>query len=204
MSKGWNVLIVKKDGNEAKQFADGLKSIGARARIALNGQEAILFTGERAPDLIITEVDLPMLDGLETGRFLKMKFSGRSVPALIASAQSDVETVENSALIGFEEFVAEPVEIDVIVASASGLLALGKAENDLIDLERRRAGSKKGLPPEEDNSKELIETICSLRAAVSERLLSRGFPELVAQHVERIARLDPDDVRLEALRAQLK
>ena len=204
MSEGWNVLIVEKDGEAAKQIATRLKSIRANVRIALDGQEAILFTGERAPDLIITEIDLPMLNGLETRRFLKTKFSGRTVPVLVSSGRRDEHTVESSADIGFEEFIGKPTQMDELVDSVVDLLALGKAENELFDFELPKAAPKRGSQPEEDESSKLIEQICSLRAAVAERLLARGFSTLVPQHLDRMARLDPDNARLDALRAQLK
>jgi DNA-binding response OmpR family regulator len=202
MSAKWSVLIVEDDAETGQRLASALGD-EVRSRIAYNGQEAILFAGKRPPELVIIDVVLPMVNGMEVSRFFKHKFGRELVPILIVTEQGDAETRRECAQIGCDDFLISPWELDELVAAAQGLIQLGRVENERVELEKKREQSKKGLPAEEDNAEELIEAICSLRAGVAERLIRRGFAELARGHVARIAQLAPGHAALARLRADL-
>jgi DNA-binding response OmpR family regulator len=202
MSAKWSVLIVEDDAALGQRMVEALGS-GIRSRIAYNGQEAILFAGKRPPGLVIIDVVLPTVDGMEVSRFFKHKFGRETLPILIVTEKADAETRRECAELGCDDFLVSPYELADLTNAANALLSLSRTETELRELGLKREAAKKPLPPEEDNHDELVETICSLRAELAARLITRGFAELAHGHVERIAALAPSYAALDKLRAQL-
>jgi PleD family two-component response regulator len=203
MSDAPNVLIVAPDEDDAKRLSQALGTLKARTRLAHNGQEAILFTGKRPPDLVIMEVDLPMVHGIEVCRFLKTKFHEQSLPILVISSRHDAELRDEAALVGCDELIPKPVGTDELVAASRSLIDLGRAENDLTELEQRLREAPKGEEPDDGERPKLVERVCKLRVEAARRSLGRHHPELAEAHVERVARLDPSHPALAGLRAEM-
>lgn len=92
------------------------------------GEEAVAKAREFAPDLVILDLQLPGMDGIEAGRWIKRELSPRQVPilALTALAQSgDPEMVLRSGCC--DSYLAKPASIDAIRRRVAELLG-GEAE----------------------------------------------------------------------------
>lgn len=203
MTDAWNVLVAEDELEAAKLLKLQLATQGHRARIAHDGQEAILFTGSRVPELIIMDIMMPTLDGLETSRYFKNKYVETEMPILILTARTDADTLAESAAIGCDDFMAKPYDVDEFQQSVQMLIDMGKAENRHAELRKKRLKKKKFKPSDEEELEETIEKICELRSTISSRLIDRGFSQLVPRHLDRIVGLRADYPTLAELRARL-
>jgi two-component system cell cycle response regulator DivK len=81
---------------------------------ALNGQEAVELARENRPDLILMDLRLPVLDGVEATRQLREDETLREVPIVAFSAYGSTEKQEEALAAGCNAFIAKPFGIDEI------------------------------------------------------------------------------------------
>lgn len=74
------VLIVEDSDDNRALAVDALEAAGLEVAIATNGLEGLVAAHKRQPSVIVTDVTMPILDGIETARLLKASHTTRSVP----------------------------------------------------------------------------------------------------------------------------
>jgi two-component system cell cycle response regulator DivK len=106
MSK--RVLIVEDQEDNRRIVRDLLTSSGFTVLEALTGEEGIVMAGEHRPDLILMDVQMPVLDGYEATRRIKADASLRHIPIIVVTsyALSGEETKAKAA--GADGYVAKP------------------------------------------------------------------------------------------------
>ena len=82
------IMIVEDNQDTLELLCAQLDSPEYRVLTAADGQEAVLTVGAQAPDLVIMDIMMPKLDGLETSRYFKLKFRERFVPVLVPPGRS--------------------------------------------------------------------------------------------------------------------
>jgi DNA-binding NarL/FixJ family response regulator len=88
--------------------------------VAENGQEAIDEAARLHPDLIVLDVSMPGMNGLETARVLKRRFP--AVLVIMFGASADTFSEPLADMIGVPEFVSKSERVTVLIAKARGLL----------------------------------------------------------------------------------
>ena len=106
---GQRILIVEDDELNLKFLNDFLAVNGYRTALARNGAEALAAAQAAPPDLIVMDVQLPGMSGLEVLGRIKADEALRAIPVIAVSALSgkDPETTMRSA--GCEEYVSKPI-----------------------------------------------------------------------------------------------
>ncbi len=113
------VLIVEDDDDLARALALELRHQGYEARIEGDGPAALHGDREWQPDLVLLDLGLPTLDGLEVCRRLR---SGSPVPIVIITAREAVEDRIHGLDAGADDYVIKPFSLDELLARVrSGL-----------------------------------------------------------------------------------
>ena len=206
MGKDWNVLVVNDDVSTARLIADQLKP--HRTRLAHTGQEAILMSGASPPELVVLDLHLSELSGIEAGRYLKRKFDDGSLPIMVVTASTDKASRMECSQIGCDYFLPVPYEVEELVTTANELIAVGVAEIQLM--EAQRAHQAAAAEPNRKKRKKLEATlverepieekICQLRATIAARLRAYDRHEFSETHIARISQLRPAHPSLVGLR----
>jgi two-component system, cell cycle response regulator DivK len=111
------ILVVEDNEKNMKLFRDVLSATGYRTLEATTGREAVALAAERSPDLVLMDIQLPDIDGVEAlGR---MRADGRStsVPVLALTAQAMDGDRERFLAAGFDDYLSKPVNVADLVAS---------------------------------------------------------------------------------------
>ena len=195
MSRDWNILLVEDNPEVARLVEIYLSDLSHRSRTAQDGQEAILIAGNTPPQLVIMDLSLPELSGLEASRYLKHKFSASYLPILVLTSDDSMETRVACGEVGCDSFLTKSQMAASLAEEVNSLISLGEAENRLI-MSGRGTGEEP-LPGES-------ERVCEIRADLADKVISRGYEELVENHYNRIKELNPGHSALERLRAALK
>ncbi|MCA9565183.1 MAG: response regulator [Myxococcales bacterium] len=203
MSKEWNVLLVEDDSDAAALLKTLLSDVVNGIRIARTGQEAILVTGSRTPDLVIMDLMLPELDGFEASRYFKHKFADTCVPILVLTANPDAAARERISKIGCEAIMAKPYEPDQLVDMVRGLVSLANAERALVEAQAQAAagaepkkkgwfgrGKREDAEPVDLSS--FVKAACDARAETLALLDAVGAKDLFPIHLDRLRSLDPN------------
>jgi len=135
-----NQIILNVDDHEAARYARSriLSSEGFRVLEASTGGEALAQAIEHHPDLILLDVHLPDVDGIEVCRRLKLEQQERPIMVLQISASALSPMHAKEALdAGADAYLMEPVDPDVLVATVRAMLRLHEAERALVHANRQ-------------------------------------------------------------------
>jgi CheY-like chemotaxis protein len=116
------VLLVEDNEMNRDMLARRLARKGYSVSVALDGAQGLELAAELAPDLILMDMSLPVLDGWEASRRLKADPALRGIPilALTAHAMSDDRTKALEA--GCDEYDTKPVEFSRLLEKMETLL----------------------------------------------------------------------------------
>jgi two-component system sensor histidine kinase/response regulator len=128
------VVIVNVDDNDPARYAKTrvLTRAGFRVYDARTGAEGLELAATRMPDLVLLDVNLPDINGIEVCRKLKSSLGSAGVMVLQISAHAIAAPHAAAALnSGADSYLTEPVDPDVLVATIRALLRLRRAERAL-------------------------------------------------------------------------
>lgn len=114
-----NVLIIEDDAGLHETLTEALADIGLDAQVAVNGEEALEMCGEDSPDLILLDLGLPDIDGIDVCRRLRQD---SVVPIIIITGRrDDVERVVGLE-VGADDYIVKPFKRSELVARVRALL----------------------------------------------------------------------------------
>jgi PAS domain S-box-containing protein len=120
-AEGARVLLVEDNAVQSALFAEALGAAGFRVELARNGLEALEKAVATDPDLVVMDVQMPGLDGLEATRRLRANPALRETPVLALTALVMPGDRERCREAGVDEYVAKPVPLAELVAKVGRL-----------------------------------------------------------------------------------
>ena len=126
-----DLLVIEDQPTIRKLLVDLLRRLGYRARSASDGVEGLEAVATRAPDLILTDVVMPRVDGLEVVRRLKADAATRLIPVVVLTALDDMETRMRALELGADELLTKPVQIRELHVRIRNLLGLKACIDEL-------------------------------------------------------------------------
>jgi len=122
-----NVLLVEDDVRLAKLIQEYMGQQGVTIALEHNGANAVARIAEEKPDLVILDIMLPGMDGLEICRQVRPSFSG---PIMMLTAKDeDIDQVVGLEL-GADDYVTKPVQPRVLLARVRALLRRGSSNDN--------------------------------------------------------------------------
>jgi len=118
----FNVLLVEDEPHTRRLISYALTSQGIQVTEAENGQKALDLCSEMLPDLILSDVMMPVLDGLEFRKRLLLDERLRGIPFVFLSARAQTHEVIRAEKLKPTAYITKPVEPDEIVATVRKLL----------------------------------------------------------------------------------
>jgi len=112
---GKRVLIVEDNEKNMKLFRDVLQAAGYDTVEATTGGRAVELAIEHSPDLVLMDVQLPEIDGVEALGRLREDKRTASIPVLALTAQAMQGDRERFLAVGFDGYVSKPVDIVALV-----------------------------------------------------------------------------------------
>lgn len=118
-----HILIVEDTPSNSELLNDLLELQGHQVAVAADAAEAFRRLADRRPDLIIMDIQLPEMDGLEATRTLKGRPETRDIPVLALTALAMRGDRERILAAGCDAYLPKPIERDALVQAVQGLLA---------------------------------------------------------------------------------
>ena len=118
------ILIVDDDGDLRTLLGLCFLRCGHSIIVASNGAEGLTCVTAHAPDLVVTDLNMPVMDGLELLRQLRAN-GHRDLPAIVLTARSDQRAAATAA--GADAFLVKPVPLRELVEVAEALIEGGRA-----------------------------------------------------------------------------
>jgi adenylate cyclase len=130
------ILIV--DDNETNRdiLVTRLGAHGYDLKQAADGEEAITATKEHQPDLILLDIMMPKLDGIEACKRLKGDPTLPFIPIILCTAKADTKDVVTGLEAGADEYLTKPIDQVALVARVKAALRLKQLHDQVTEMNR--------------------------------------------------------------------
>jgi two-component system, cell cycle response regulator len=131
------ILVVDDSRTQLDWLVQVLEREGYSVATASGGKEAIRKVRTEPPDLILLDMILPDMDGLEVARIVKKLPDDQFIPVIVLSVKADIDTKVAGLRIGADDFLAKPFAEAEILARCAAMLRIKNLQEKLRDAQRR-------------------------------------------------------------------
>jgi two-component system cell cycle response regulator DivK len=121
------ILIVEDNEKNMKLVRDILRHDGHATLEATSGADGVRMASAERPDLILMDIQLPDIDGIEALRRLREDRALDAVPVIAVSASAMPEDQKKIVASGFDAFITKPIQLRQFLATVQRFLAGGRA-----------------------------------------------------------------------------
>ncbi len=120
-----DILIVEDNKDIGDLMSEFLTSEGYWVRMARNGEEGLIEMGRKLPDLILLDIEMPVLDGPGMALKIIIHDAGyEDIPIIILSGVADIEQV--AARVGTPHYLTKPFRVDLLMKKIEQALLDGR------------------------------------------------------------------------------
>ena len=124
----FNILVVEDDKNLRKLITTYLQRNKYNTYEATNGEEALNVLDQSYIDLIVSDIMMPKMDGYELIKSLRE--AKYDVPILIITAKSEIEDKKEGFLLGADDYMVKPIDIEEMLLRIQVLLRRSKSASE--------------------------------------------------------------------------
>jgi adenylate cyclase len=158
------ILVVDDMPDNLRIVRIRLEASGYTVDTAVNGEEALAKIEATPPDLVLLDVMMPKLDGIEVARRVKTNRALPFIPIVLLTAKSDPKDVVQGLDAGADEYLTKPVDHGALMARVRAMLRF-KGLHDMVEAQRKEL---------EAQGTALAELNRTLEARVSEQVEEIG------------------------------
>jgi PAS domain S-box-containing protein len=131
-----SLIVLADDNADMRNYLQRLLSERYRVHAVANGEEAVKATRELHPDLVLTDVLMPLLDGFGVLRVLKSDLETKSTPVILLSARAGEESRVEGLQAGADDYLVKPFTARELMARVGAHLRLAKVRAEAAKVER--------------------------------------------------------------------
>ena len=131
------ILVVDDQPVNVQLLKRKLEREGIQVLAAYTGQEALDIVGREKPDLILLDVMMPDMDGMDVCQHLQENEDTRSIPVIFITARSSKESKLEGLAVGAVDYITKPIDLDETLARVQTQLRFVAINREMIDLQRR-------------------------------------------------------------------
>ncbi len=137
------ILIVDDQPVNVQLLRRKLEREGLGVETASSGQEALDLVAREQPVLILIDVMMPDMDGIEVCRRLQASEATRAIPVIFVTARGAREHKIEGLSVGAVDYITKPVDLDEMVARVRTQLRLVSINREMVDLQKRLDESRR-------------------------------------------------------------
>lgn len=141
----YSILVVE-DEHTLRRLLEYRLSKQYSVRTAANGEEALQRVSERIPDLIISDIMMPKMDGFALQAELQKQQSTRAVPFIFLTAKADEQSRLRGMRTGVDDYITKPFDIEQLLSRIERLLERTKIYQTQLDARIGKDFSQKLMP----------------------------------------------------------
>ena len=123
-------VLIADDNSDMRQYLARLLSEQYEVETVADGHEALRAAHEHPPDLIVSDVMMPNLDGFELLKALRAEEQTRTIPVVLLSARAGEESRVEGIQAGADDYLIKPFSARELLARVSGRLEISRLQRD--------------------------------------------------------------------------
>ena len=181
------ILVVDDQPINVQLLKRKLEKSGINIITAYNGHDALQCVEAEKPDLILLDVMMPDMDGIEVCQRLQAAESSRSIPVIFVTARNSKEGKIEGLGVGAVDYITKPIDLDETLARVQTQLRFVAINREMIELQRRLVEARRAA------------TIGAVTQGVAHNLnnllgVALGYLDLISSHPDK-----PEQVKRNAL-----
>ena len=116
------ILIVEDNEKNLKLFSVIIKSLGYEILTAMNGEEGVKIAKEESPDLILMDIQMPVMDGITAFNILKSDEKTKNIPVIALTSYAMAGDRERFLGSGFVDYISKPIDKDGFIKTIEDIL----------------------------------------------------------------------------------
>lgn len=124
----FKILVVEDDPELGRLFSRVLERAGYMAITASDGREALEAAEREYIDLVITDVMMPVMDGVEMTR--RLREANSTLPILMITARGDFNAKQDAFFSGVDDYMVKPVDVNEMVLRVGALLRRARSVSE--------------------------------------------------------------------------
>jgi len=137
------ILVVDDQPINVQLLKRKLEREGMAVATAYSGQEALNLVAADKPDLILLDVMMPEMDGIEVCSRLQADHETKSIPIIFITARTSKEGKIEGLGVGAVDYITKPIDLDETLARVQTQLRFVQINRELVDLQRRLGDSRR-------------------------------------------------------------
>jgi two-component system sensor histidine kinase/response regulator len=133
------ILVIDDQPINVQLLKRKLEREGLQVTAAYNGQEGLEKIAQHKPDLILLDVMMPDMDGIEVCQRLQANDDTRSIPVIFITARTNKESKLEGLAVGAVDYITKPIDLDETLARVQTQLRFVSINREMLDLQRRLA-----------------------------------------------------------------
>lgn len=117
------ILLVEDNEMNRDMLSRRLVRRGHEVLVAIDGASALELAGAQAPDVVLMDMNLPVMDGWEATRRIKADAATTAIPVIALTAHAMAADRERALAAGCDDFDTKPVDIDRLIAKIHAVTA---------------------------------------------------------------------------------
>lgn len=126
------VLVVDDEVAVADLLEDALTLGGYQTLRAANGMEALRLVREKSPDLLLLDINMPLMNGFEVLERLRER--GNETPVLFLTARDDRDDELHGLQLGADDYVTKPFGVDELILRVQAVLRRTQREPETVNI----------------------------------------------------------------------
>lgn len=152
------ILFVDDDRDTRKMVSTILKKAGFETALAETGLEALAYLESHTPDVILSDVMMPDMDGLSFLKTLREQAATANIPVILLTALADTENVVSGLALGADDYIRKPFSTSELLARVQSKITRPPVHSSMI-IKDARTGLLKAKQFEEAIIKERFRSL---------------------------------------------
>lgn len=140
----FTLLVVDDEQVTRMRLQHLFSNAGYRVETATNGREAYEIVRQKSIDLVVTDISMPVMDGLKATRLLRQMRDRSELPIIVMTSSNERQQVLDAFKAGANDYVQKPIDNEITLARLKNQLLIKKAQKALRESEERYALASQG------------------------------------------------------------
>ncbi|RME24798.1 MAG: diguanylate cyclase [Deltaproteobacteria bacterium] len=130
-SKG-TIYLVDDDEAQRRQIGKVLSDAGFEVQTGANGTEALSMVRRKEPDILLLDVEMPVMSGPQVCRIIRGSKGFGYFPIILVTARDDMQAKVDALELGADDYLVKPVHRNELLARVKSMLRLKKLQDELL------------------------------------------------------------------------